>query len=455
MHGMQTSCGGCLVHQSNRLTRPSPHRRRGIQHRVARHDSVHTLRRQFHRSTNNGIRVIKQTVGVAEDATALDRFGNSVAFSGDSVVVGALFHGERVGRSPGPGSVYVFARQGGELVQQAKLTAKDASPGDRFGVSVAISGDTIVVGADDADIVGKDSGAVYVFQRSGTGWIQEAKLTASDAAAGEEFGRSVSISGDTIVVGADDAAGEVVDSGAAYVFQRRGTRWVQQAKLTAEDGWGNDEFGRSVAISGATIVIGAFGADHEGRTDAGAAYVFVRNDGIWTQQAKLIASDAASGDHFGGSRGITDGHPDVAISGNTIVVGAEYADAPDRDSGAAYVFQRTGTVWTERAKLTASDAAEGDEFGESVAISGETIVVGAEDADPLGKDSGAAYVFQRSGTGWIQQIKLTAEDGAQRDFFGMSAAISGQTIVVGATGDDHGDYRNAGSVYVFAAAAER
>ena len=397
--------------------------------------------------------------GIAQNAQGQDRLGVAVAADGDTYVVGAPGQGEHGSEGFasyfGPGAVYVFAPEGNKLVQHAKLIASDATPGDLFGASVGIGGDTIVVGAEMVDGVGRNSGAIYVFQRHGTEWAQQAKLTASDGAAGEEFGRAVAISGDTIVVGADDAAGEALDSGAAYVFERRGDRWIQQAKLTAQDGQEDDEFGHSAAISGDTIVIGAFGADHAAGANAGAAYVFERREGVWVQQVKLTASDAAEGDNFGGDRGTFDGHSGVAISGNTIVVGAENADAPDRNSGAVYVFQRAGTAWTEQAKLTASDAAEGDDFAESVAISGDTIVVGADDAAGEDVGTGAAYVFHRRGTTWTQEAKIVAEDGQDNDKFGTSVAISGDAIVVGAYGDDHGDGRYAGSVYVFSAAADR
>ena len=171
--------------------------------------------------------------------------------------------------------------------------------------------------------------------------------------------------------------------------------------------------------------------------------MFQRTGTAWAQQTKLIASVAAAGDGFG---------EEVTISGDTVAVGSEYADD---GSGAAYVFQRTGTTWKEQAKLTASDATEGDEFGESVAISGDTIVVGADDAAGAELGTGAAYVFQRIGTTWTQQTKLTAEDGAEGDEFGFSISIRGATIVVGAYGDDHGDGRYAGSIYLFAAAPDR
>ena len=197
--------------------------------------------------------------------------------------------------------------------EQQKLTASDAAPNDDFGTSVALSGDTAVVGAPFDDDAGSASGSAYVFVRSGTRWSQQQKLTASDAAPNDDFGLAVAVSGDTAVVGAigDDDAGRV--SGAAYVFVRSGTRWSQQQKLTASDAASNDLFGISVAVSGDTAVVGARGDDDAGGVNSGAAYVFVRSGTRWSEQQKLTASDAAAGIRFGNS---------VAVSGDTAVVGA-------------------------------------------------------------------------------------------------------------------------------------
>ena len=191
----------------------------------------------------------------------------------------------------------------------------------------------------------------------------------------------------------------------------------------ASDGAASDEFGVSVAISGDTLVVGAHG-DNDNGTNSGSAYIFTRSGTLaWTQQAKLTASDGAADDEFGGS---------VAISGDTVVVGAVWNDDNGTDSGSAYIFTRSGTAWTEQAKLTASDGAADDNFGNSVAISGDTVVVGAWHDDDNGTDSGSAYIYTRSGTAWTEQAKLMASDGAADDEFGDSVAISGDTVVVGA-----------------------
>ena len=289
-----------------------------------------------------------------------------------------------------PAKRFTLVKSAFKGLEQAKLTASDGESNDQFGYSVAVSGDgnTAVIGAYGDDDGGTNAGSAYVFVRSGSSWTQQAKLTASDGAASDFFGRSVVISGDgnTAVIGADGDDDGGIDSGSAYVFTRSGSSWTQQAKLTASDGASSYHFGRSVAVSGDgnTAVIGAIGVD-EGR---GSAYVFVRSGSSWTQQAKLTASDGASEDQFGWS---------VAVSGdgNTAVIGS-YADDDGGDrSGSAYVFSRSGSSWTQQAKLTASDRAANDYFGWSVAVSGDgnTAVIGSYADDDRGGGSGSAYIF--------------------------------------------------------------
>ena len=367
----------------------------------------------------------------ASDGAAGDYFGGSVAIGGDTVVVGAE------GDDSSKGSAYVFEKGGGwaSMTETAKLTASDGAAGDKFGGSVAIDGDTVVVGA-----YGDDSykGSAYVFEKGG-GWATtsayDAKLTASDGADSDNFGSRVAIDGDTVVVG---ARGDDGDQGSAYVFVKPGGGWAtgtETAKLTASDGAPSDNFGCSVAIDGDTAVVGAPCDD----SSKGSAYVFEKGGG-WatgTETAKLTASDGAGGDNFGYS---------VAISGDTVVVGAE---GDDSYHGSAYVFEKGGgwaTTSTYDAKLTASDGASYDHFGRSVAIDGDTVVVGAYYDDDNGSKSGSAYVFEKGG-GWAtgtETAKLTASDGASYDYFGYSVAISGDTVVVGAHCDDDN-----GSAYVF------
>jgi hypothetical protein len=366
----------------------------------------------------------------ASDGAAGDFFGTSVAVSGSTIVVGAPF--DSIGGNLFQGSAYVFNRQGGSWVEQQKLTASDGAAGDQFGHSVAVDGSTIVVGAWLDDINGNlDQGSAHVFNRQGGSWVEEQKLIASDGAPGDRLGWSVAISGSTFAVVAIGNSFE----GSAYVFDRQEGSWVEEQKLTASDGAPGDHFGNSVAISGSTIVVGSaiLSIFFEG-----SAYVFNRQGRSWVETQKLTASDGAGGDIFGWS---------VAISGSTLVVGA-WGDTVGANSnqGSAYVFNRQEGSWVETQKLTASDGAAFDEFGWSVAISGSTIVVSSE-LEAIGGHSaqGFAYVFNRRGESWVETQKLTASDGAPGDRFGWSIAGSGSTFVLGALGNNSFQ----GSAYVF------
>jgi len=370
------------------------------------------------------------------------------------------------------------------VAQQAYVKASNTDAGDNFGTAVAISGDTAVVSAvgessaatgvngNQMDNSATDAGAVYVFVRNAGVWSQQAYLKASNAESNDFFGVSVSISGDTIVVGAHQEAsaaagvnGNQADNsapaaGAAYVFTRSGTVWSQQAYLKASNPEANDQFGISVGISGDTIVVGANTEDSSATgvngsqangtvayLSSGAAYVFKRTGTSWAQQAYLKASNTLGGAFFGGA---------VAISGNTIIVGAtgdlsggtgvngSQLPSLNIDSGAAYVFTFDGTNWSQQAFIKASNRAASDHFGQAVAIDVDTAVVSAtgEDSNATGingsqsnnsaSSSGAVYVFVRSGTTWSQQAYVKASNTDASDIFGSSISISGDTLVVGA-----------------------
>jgi hypothetical protein len=315
----------------------------------------------------------------ASDGVIGDSFGFSVAVSGNTAVVGAFCHPSSgyTCSNPGPGAAYVFVRSDdGTWSEQAELTASDGVPGDAFGISVAIDGNTVAVGASQHG----DHGAAYLFERDGDGrWIQQAELTAPNGGA---FGFSVAVSGSKVVVGADiQMVGSNSAQGAAYVFAQNGSTWGQQAELIASDGAEYDYFGRSLAISGGTAVVGASQHTVGSNSRQGAAYVFVQNGTTWSQQAELTASDGAAGDAFGYS---------VGVKGATAVVGAY---TKNNFRGAAYVFSQSDTAWSQEQELTASDPA-GSSFGSSAAISARTIVVGAVDYQVgSNQDQGAAYVF--------------------------------------------------------------
>ena len=310
-----------------------------------------------------------------------------------------------------------------------KLTASDAAAADEFGQSVSISGTTAIVGAHyDGDNGGR-LGSAYIFEQSGGVWSQIAKLTASDGGGGDQFGSSVSISDNLAIVGAVGDNDNGIDSGSAYIFERSGGTWSQVAKLTASDGAFSDYFGASVSISGTAAIVGS--------NNAGSAYVFERSGGTWSQVAKL--SNGEGGDRFGSS---------VSISDNTAIAGASGDDVRGNDSGSAYIFEKTDGTWNQVAKLTASDGAAEDIFGLSVSVSNNVAIVGARYDDDKGEKSGSAYVFEESGGTWSQVAKLIANDGAAGDVFGASVSISGTTAIVGAWGDeDKGD--DSGSAYIF------
>jgi len=316
----------------------------------------------------------------ASNGQANDWFGYGVSISADTALVGSPFHDDG---TPDGGAAYVFRDVSGTWQQIAEFTSSDVANEDWFGWSVSLSGTTAVLGAPQEDAGGVSSGSAYVFREIGGSWQQIAKLVATDAAAGDNFGWGVSIDGDTAVVGApaDDVGG--ADGGSAYVFREIGGVWQQIAKLTAADAAANDQFGWSVSLSGDTAVVGAY-LDDDAGNNSGSAYVFREIGGVWQQVAKLVPADGAAGDFTGES---------VSISGDTAVVGSRLHDDPADSSGSAYVFRDVGGTWQQIARLTAGDAAAFDNFGVGVAISGETIVVGSFGDETAVPNSGSAYVF--------------------------------------------------------------
>ncbi len=417
----------------------------------------------------------------ASNTGAGDEFGAAVAISGDTLVVAAPTEDsmgtEADNSASAAGAVYVFVRAEGVWMQQAYLKPAHAQAGDRFGQSIALAGDTLIVGAngEDSAAVGIDgdqtdnsalgSGAAYIFVRTGNTWTQQAYLKASNAEAGDAFGSAVSIAGDTVVVGAisEDSDGAPTNnnasgSGAAYVFIRNGTSWSQQAYLKASTPGASDQFGFSVSLAGQTLVIGANQEDSSAigvngeetnnlASNSGAAYVFVREAGLWTQQAYLKASNTGSNDQFGFA---------VSLAGDLIAISAplEASTATGIDgnqtlntaagAGAVYLFRRDASTWEQEAYVKASNTAVSDGFGQSLALTGNVLVVGAmgEDSNAtglngsqtnnIGTNSGAAYMFEKLEGVWGQQAYLKASNTGSSDQFGRSLAISDRTAVVGA-----------------------
>jgi hypothetical protein len=360
----------------------------------------------------------------SSDGTAGDLFGYSVAISGNLAIVGSV--GSDVGTRVDQGSAYIFVHTGNSWIQQAKLIADNGAAHDNFGRSVTIDGDTAIVGTTGDVEFNENQGKAYVFVRSGTNWTQEAVLTADDGTAQDFFGTSVAISGDTAVVGATfDDVGENADQGSAYIFVRSGNSWSQQAKLTADHGAPFDNLGNCVAISGDTVIVGASFADVGGNANQGAAYIFARSDDRWTQEAQFTANTVL----FGNS---------VAVDGDTAVVGVFGDDiGANPNQGSAYVYARSGGEWTQQAYLTAADGAANANFGRSVGISGDTIVIGAN-SDDIGTNNnqGSAYIFSRADSTWTERKKLIDNNGAAVDNFGISAAISGSKVVIGSFSTD-------------------
>ena len=370
-----------------------------------------------------------------------DYFGYAVAISqdGNTAIVGAP-QDDTLGKNTG--AAYIFTRTGVSWTRQAKLLAYDPIPNAHFGAGVAIStnGNIAVIGARGAEEV---AGSVYEFKRTGDLWVQQAKMEASDTAAYDYFGGTLSISQDasTMVVGARYASSR---KGKAYVYNRVGPIWTEIAILSSIDSRTDDLYGSSVAISadGTFILVGTPYAD-DVYQDAGCVYVYYRSGLNWIHQYTIRPTDRHNGDMFGIS-------VSLSSNGTTAVVGA-YGDSTDGEiHGSAYVFTRTSTTWTQHTKLTSTDLTEHDYFGNAVCISpnGTEILVGAYNKDA---GTGAGYVFIKVNDKWLQQSKLVAGDGMAGDWFGYSVSLStyGTTAILGA-------YRNdkvaddSGAAYVFA-----
>ncbi len=442
-----------------------------------------------------------------------DGFGRRLSISGDgqTLAVGVTgeesnatgINGDQSDNSAAvSGAVYVFIRNANSWSQEAYIKSSNSEELDRFGSSVSLSsdGNILAVGAiwEDSNATGIngdednalliDSGAVYVFSRSANSWSQQAYVKASNTGASDFFGISIALSGDgnTLAVGASsessNASGINGDegndllgaSGAVYLFSRSAGNWSQQAYIKASDGWFSDQFGVAVSLSGEgnTLAVGAFGEDSSvtgingvagdsAADDSGAAYVFVRSGSDWSQQAYIKASNTGAADFFGGS-------VDLSESGSTLVIGAQREDsnsngidgdqdddiASDSDTGAVYVFSRSGTDWSQQAYIKASNTGAGDQFGSIVSLSndGDILAVAAnkEDSSAIGlngdqsndsavdDDSGAVYLFTKSGGSWSQQAYIKASNTEAGDRFGVSVSLAGnsETLAIGAHKED-------------------
>lgn len=349
----------------------------------------------------------------ASDAASHDEFGTSVAYNRDTIFIGA---GRDDYAGMGAGSVYIFTFGPLGWAQSGQLTASDAAPGDWFGRSICIQGDVALIGAPANDGLGEDSGSVYVFERVGFGWTEQAELTASDGAAGDEFGWSISMTPDRALIGApyDD------DFGSVYVFDIGPNGWTETEKLTANDPSLDAAFGDSVALDGSRALIGSYSDDDLGLR-SGSAYIFDFVNSTWGQSRKLLPADGTTSLRFGVS---------VDVAGNRAIIGSGDRDDQGPDPGAAYVFELVGTDWVESAKLCSSDTS--GNFGSAVALVGNRAFVGANSEVHTEALPGAVYIFESQSSGWQQTGKLVADDATAWDYFGTSLAVSGGRILIGA-----------------------
>ncbi|CAK8722133.1 hypothetical protein KKHLCK_11390 [Candidatus Electrothrix laxa] len=364
---------------------------------------------------------------IASDGAEFDVFGYSVSVSGDIAVIGAPASDDNAG------STYVFTRTDTDWNQTAKLIPDDGAVSDAFGSSVSISGYTAVIGAPAND---DNVGSTYVFTRTDTGWNQTAKLIPADGAASDAFGSSVSISGDTVLIGAHGASDNGTYSGSTYVFTRTDTGWNQTTKLIPDDGIAYGNFGQSVIVNENIAVIGAPGDDDNG-TYSGSAYVFTRTDAGWNQTAKIVPAEGVPQSFFAQS---------ISLSGDTAIFSAYEQNDSGSYSGVAYLFTRTDTGWNQTAKLTPDY--DGVPFAYllsqvSVSLFDNTALIGTPDYDGYSY-SGAAYLFTRTDSGWQESELVMPEDNAVNDWFGSAVFLSGNTALIGARGSND----NSGAVYL-------
>ncbi len=376
----------------------------------------------------------------ASDGAKDDLLGFSVSLDGTRMAVGA--YRAEVGSNIGQGKVYIYDFDGTNWNETAVLTADDGAEFDLFGWSVSLSGDRVAVGSHWA-AVGTNiyQGAAYIFDLNGGTWTQTQKLTADDGAAFDQFSNALSLHGNRLVVGAQNADPNNTATnyqGVAYVFELSGNTWNQSAKLIASDGAANAEFGRAVSLGNDRIIVGAPSTDVGSNISQGQVYVYDLNGANWNETAKLTI---ANGWLFGSS---------VSLDGDRLAVGERFAKVGNNlKQGAAYIFDLSGTTWSESAKLTASDGGEEDYFGIAIDLEGDRVAVGAYNADANGDyNRGEAYVFDLSGGTW-NETKFMASDGEERDEYGSDVAVSGDVLAVGAWWANIDGKNDQGAVYVY------
>lgn len=370
-------------------------------------------------------------------AGSVDQFGASVAVREDTAVIGAP---DAVTQQVQAGAAFVFTRSGTTWVESQRLEPSNVQLGMGFGTSVAIDGDTIVVGAP----AGALRAAAYVFVHDGTNWVEQAELIKPDELVAA-FATNVALDGDTILIGAyysryASPGVKFCFSGSAHVFQRTGTTWTDTQTLLASDAACSNYFGKFVALSDGTALIG----DRSGVSvyRSGSGYVFTESGGVWTEQQKLGPTDPyAYG--FGEA---------IAIDGDRAIIGAPWDDtlcptSSGCDNGSAYSFRRIGTAWVEQERIMPSDAGAGAYFGNSIALTATTAVIGALYDDDLGTRSGSGYAFRWNGSSWSEEEKLVPSGAGPQTRIGKAVAVAGDTVLLGAEDGPAG--ANAGSAYAF------
>jgi len=322
--------------------------------------------------------------------------------------------------------------------EEGTLTASDAAYKDLFGVSTSVYGDRLVVGAPDEGTAALGGGKVYIYDWNGSIYVEVGQLTASDASSGDRFGFSTSVYGDRLVVGALFESTATTEAGKVYIYDWNGSIYVEVGQLTASDAAYQDFFGVSTSVYGDRLVVGAFNED-TAATDGGKVYIYDWNGSIYVEVGQLTASDAFDSDHFGLS---------ASVYGGRLVVGAPDEDTAASGGGKVYIYDWNGSIYVEVGKLTASDASSGDRFGRSTSVYGGRLVVGATDEDTAATDGGKVYIYDWNGSTYTEIGQLTASDAAYKDFFGVSASVYGDRLVVGAPNEDTAT-TDAGKVYIY------
>ncbi|WP_299079548.1 hypothetical protein [uncultured Paraglaciecola sp.] len=378
-----------------------------------------------------------QDIILADDGKTGDAFGFDVSIDGNTALVGA-FKADLDGvKDAGAAYVYVLGENGWQ--KQAKLFADPALANDTLGGKVALKNNVAMLGVMRRDDKGKDSGAVVSFEREVNTWKQRKIFTAPDAKPGDAFGQSIALTENHLVIGAprNDALGD--DSGAAYIYKRENDTWRYQTKIVASDGLAGDLFGISVAIDGNTILVGADLHDEKAE-NAGAVYVYVLDDKQWKQEAKLMASDGGKTDIFGVRVAISGNTALVSAR-------RDDTEALGIDAGSAYIFMRDGRTWTQQVKLTSPDGQADDRFGRDVALSRDTAIISAMNHDANGSNTGALYVYKKGSGGWRYTSKFVAKNSKSDDKFGWSVGLSnGVAIVASPNHDAQG--QESGAVFI-------